>query len=89
MRENNMQVIYLLETQKKMGKLPETDFNKLKQFVERIKVCESVDQVYKITNPVKTKFEETEVFLARIDSHLRVVFTFKNGAVYLLSIVEK
>ena len=84
-----MKVVYLLHTQKKMGNLPEVDLEIVKRFVEKLKVCDTFDEVLRMVKPVETNFENLEVYMARINPKLKVIFTYKENAVYLLSLVDK
>lgn len=82
-----MEVVYVLNSLKKLQTLKEDEMDAVKALTSSFKNLESLEDVFTVANAQVTNFEGMPVFIARVSEQIRVVFTEKEGKIYILSLI--
>jgi hypothetical protein len=83
-----MEIVYLLDTMKKMSALPKEDFEATKRVTEEMKKFENFPNLINKLNAKSANFEGRPVYIASATDHCRVVFTLKDRVIYILSVIN-
>jgi hypothetical protein len=83
----NTKLLPLFE--KKFAEFGREDQKRFAHLLDKIKVCDSFEEVLTLLVPVKAVLGRMPVYMVRLSPVLRATFTLKDEVIYFISVIDK